>query len=57
MARRASPTAKLLRMSWRQLAGLGVVGALGVLGGLDAALSLGERLARLAHRKPSGGGP
>lgn len=58
MARRRrspSPTAKLFRVSKRQLAGLGIVGALGVMGGLNAALDLAEKLARLARgHTPSG---
>jgi hypothetical protein len=57
MARRKRGGSQLLRVSRRQLAGLGVVGLLGVAGGLNAALDLAEKLARLAHGKSPSGAP
>lgn len=55
--RRRSPTAQFVKVSRGQLAGVGLVGLIGLLGGLNAALDLGEKLARLARGKPPSGRP
>lgn len=57
MARRRAraPGRHFLHVSRRQLAGLGIVGALGVIGGLNGVIDLAEKLGRLAHgHTPSG---
>ena len=57
MARRKRSRSVFLGVSRRQLAGLGIVGVLGVAGGLNAAVDLAEKLARLAHGSAPSGKP
>lgn len=55
--RRRTSSPRFVRVSKRQLAGLGVVGTLGVLAGLNGVLDLAEKLARVAKGQTPSGKP